>query len=749
MSRETPAADIAVRPAAVALIYLREMQDQFRDRRTLFTILVLPVLLYPLVGTLLMQITQFGGRSAVRVAIVGEENLAGLPPLVAEPSESAGRRSPDADWSAGEVGSVRFHPDLTDQPEDFRLSLFRSEALGPSVETPVAEQWVRDGLYDAVIIIPAGGDSFDEAPTVGLVYNIASESSAAARLRVGGLLQRWKNAWIRESLDRRGLSTTLLEPFEIAGIDAAPRKAQQSSFWSKVLPMVMLIWAMTGAFYPAIDMVAGEKERGTLETLLCSPASRGELVWGKLAAVTTFSMLTAVLNSASMLTTGAMVLSKMDLGQSSPTPSATTLLWLLAALVPLAAMFSAVALGIAALARSSKEGQYYLMPLMLVILPLVLLPMMPGITLSTGMSLVPVSGMFLLARAFIEGQYAAAIMHLPLVAGVTLGCLAGAVRWARSRFENESILFHGGETSRRSGLVEFVRRLRREVITENQAYAAALVILVMLFFGKLLLPAGEADWASLVRAVTLPQLVMILLPTLVFAVLLSRSPARSLGLNRTSFGTVGLSLVIGVALHPIYMILTQWVAAAYPLSGQALQALAPLNKPIAAAPWLHVVLLMAVLPAVCEELAFRGVVFGGLLRGGEPGRAVAVSAVAFGISHGVLQQSISATMIGLLLGWVTWRTASVVPAMIIHAINNGLSVSLPRISELDLPGLELVLAEAGAGVVYQPMWTLICLGFVLAVFIIYASMEPEGCCGQASRGRLNGSAVVLQSQTSG
>src|SRR5262249_25422262 len=111
---------------------------------------------------------------------------------------------------------------------------------------------------------------------------------------------------------------------------------------------------------------AGEKERGTLETLLSSPAERIELVWGKLLTIMLFSMATAVLNLASLGITGSLILSQMpNLGA----PPGLSILWLLIALVPVAALFSALCLALAALARSTKEGQYYLMPLVLLTMP--------------------------------------------------------------------------------------------------------------------------------------------------------------------------------------------------------------------------------------------------------------------------------------------------------------------------------------------------------------------------------------------
>jgi len=127
------------------------------------------------------------------------------------------------------------------------------------------------------------------------------------------------------------------------------------------------------------------------------------------------------------------------------------------------------------------------------------------------------------------------------------------------------------------------------------------------------------------------------------------------------------------------------VSYMYPISPQALEQMRPFGEHVASASWLSVILLMAALPAVCEELAFRGFIFGGLVRNQSPVRAVAVTAFMFGISHGVLQQSISASIMGVLLGWVALRTGSVLPGIMIHFGNNALSVSLGRIAALDLP----------------------------------------------------------------
>ena len=148
--------------------------------------------------------------------------------------------------------------------------------------------------------------------------------------------------------------------------------------------------------------------------MLSSPAERIEIVWGKLLTVMLFSMATAVLNLVSMGITGSFVLSQLpDLGP----PPLLAIVWLLVALVPVSALFSALCLALAAFARSTKEGQYYLMPLVLVTMPLMILPMAPGVELNLGNSLIPITGVVLLLRAMLEGNYLAALPYIPLVVG--------------------------------------------------------------------------------------------------------------------------------------------------------------------------------------------------------------------------------------------------------------------------------------------------------------------------------------------
>ncbi len=703
------------RLSVIGMIYAREMRDQLRDRRTLFTIAVLPILLYPIVGMLLMQVAQFTQQHPTSVCIVGTDHLSSdVPPF---------------------VNTETFAEGLTDNEDRMELLCYTWKGVGQHGEieeqaktvAETTQQWVADGIFDIVLVIPPKfADpqlrNNDEEASLKLLYNVASDQSMVAHDRMQTILSKWQRGWVRDRLETQGVDLKLLSPFKFADIDIAPERTREAAFWSKLLPFIMLIWAMTGAFYPAIDLVAGEKERGTLETLLCSPALRSEIVWGKLGAVTTFSMMTAILNASSMLVTSSMVFQQMGVGGGSiGSPPLIPMLWLLVALVPLSALFSALALAVAAMARSSKEGQYYLMPLMMVTLPLVLLPMLPGTTLTAGTSLIPVTGMFLMVRALVEGQYLHALTYLPLVAAVTAGCLWMAVTWARRQFEDEAVLFGGGDQWELSQWMQHLWRDRQRAATVAQGFGCGIIILVALFFGKLVVTEMPTTFPGIAKLILLPQIGMILAPTLMMATVLTTSLRHSLRIRLSNPWTLPAAVLLGIALHPTYVMLAGLVSYAYPISAQAAAAMKPFTDQISAAPLSSVIFLLAVVPSICEELAFRGFIFGGLLRKRGRLRAVLVTAIMFGISHGVLQQSICATMMGVLLGYIALKTGSVLPGILIHMTNNALSVSLERIVENSQGATELIVKSTELGPEYTLAWTAVSIGIAVALVAYFAS----------------------------
>jgi sodium transport system permease protein len=246
-----------------------------------------------------------------------------------------------------------------------------------------------------------------------------------------------------------------------------------------------------------------------------------------------------------------------------------------------------------------------------------------------------------------------------------------------------------------------------------------------MFFAKLVVTGMPSNLNGIARLIIAPQIGMILAPAVLMAAVLTTSVRKGLRLRMPHWSSLPVAVLLGITLHPSYVMLAEFVSNMYPISEQAVESMKPFTDQIASAPWLAVIFLMAVVPAVCEELAFRGFIFGGLVRGRGRLRAVVVTAVMFGISHGILQQSITATIMGLLLGWVALRTGSVLPCILIHFTNNALSVSLARIADSGWDGASIFLRTAEAGeTTYQPMWIVVSMAIAITCLLYFATLRP-------------------------
>ncbi|MCA9067228.1 MAG: ABC transporter permease subunit, partial [Planctomycetaceae bacterium] len=175
---------------------------------------------------------------------------------------------------------------------------------------------------------------------------------------VHNALQRWEDALRRDVFAQASLPELLQKPARIDFVEVARGEQVAANVWSKMFPAMLVIMALTGAFYPAIDLGAGEKERGTMETLLISPARRVELVLGKFATILLFSITSALMNLLSMGLTGRNMASALGSGVGAAInldfPPLSSLVWLLVLLIPLSSLFSALCLALATFAKSSK-----------------------------------------------------------------------------------------------------------------------------------------------------------------------------------------------------------------------------------------------------------------------------------------------------------------------------------------------------------------------------------------------------------
>ncbi|MDR1958211.1 MAG: ABC transporter permease subunit [Planctomycetaceae bacterium] len=724
----------------IFLLLKREIRDQLRDRRMLFMIFVLPLLLYPAMGIFMIQTGQNINQKSSKITVyvtadfkeaIQEDRIFPLFELDENSSLTAhfnqslfSKREPqhllELEFVTIPDSDRHGSSPILSPSEELPESLLPSEPPFEQRATEQAKIAIDARKCDAALVIPASfleklrkiydeirprrrsanpqwateqnsialNQSSEENPSLpshpdipqpNVIYSTATQKSLIAKSRLEEVLDSWNRRLGAENIKKGGLSPEVASPIHVESSDIAARTSfQGASVWSKSLPILLLLWALTGAFYPAIDLCAGEKERGTLETLLSSPASRIEIVMSKLLTVMTFSVLTSFLNILCIAATGYFLISKIA---GVGIPPVWTPLWLLIALIPTAALFSAVCIALAVYARSSKEGQYYLTPVILIVMPLVLLPMMSGHELNLGTAIIPVSGIVQVLGALLEGDYKMAFTFLPVVTLVTLGCCIVAIRWSVDQFNSESVLFRESE---RFHLILWLKKLFRTRFPTPTPQAAIFCGMLILS-GKYFLSFISEDLAKpefFVMNILISQFLGILFPAAVLTAISSSSLSKTLRVSFPNPAVFPIILLLAFCWHPVIVWLQSWVLYIYPVAPEVEAAFQSLDSGMSRfSPWISF-LLIAVLPGFCEEITFRGYMFSGLNTPGHHLRAIVVTAIFFGAVHPILQQSILATITGCLLGWITFQTGSIWPTILFHVTNNGITVLVPNLEEI-------------------------------------------------------------------
>jgi sodium transport system permease protein len=437
----------------VRLIAGREIRDQLRDRRTLFLILGLPVLMYPLfVGVGLLFITAIKDKKLI-VGVVGAQYLPQRLAEVAPPVAAVGGVPAAVAYHVNRdfpplIQEDQFVPEfLTDDPDGATLVI-------QYLDDP-DEELLTGRKVDAILVIEANllaKLEQGERPTVRVLGRDGEENSKLAVRRLTGVLRNWASGLRIARFARAGLPADFDTPIEVKDplSDKPPEKKlfdELRDILVKVIPFLLVMWMLTGSIYPAIDMTAGEKERGTMETLLISPAERSEIVIGKFLAVMVMGFGTAIWNVMLMLVAVAVV--QVIFPQSALLSLVGLGACVLAAL-PLSMLIAACALALGVFARSTKEGNYYMVPMFFVVLPLAYWSMTPGMELNAFSSWVPVGNALLLQQRLLAVRSDPfPWVHLPAVALSLTGCIVAALWAAVRQFHRESVLFREAEAGSR------------------------------------------------------------------------------------------------------------------------------------------------------------------------------------------------------------------------------------------------------------------------------------------------------------
>ncbi len=686
-----PEDDVRVsgRTAALA-IARRDLLEFVRDRRTLFVTLLLPMVTYPIVA--------LSSALGVRTAVTDLEARNQPAPLVVA-------------MSGADAGALALR---------IETAVERGRPAGATMAWPSKASFLHGAPAEAIEAVEAGGaDVWIDAPA-GLVA--ALDGAATVEIDVRYPSRRPGNGRSREQFEavmravaedarvRRvsaaGLAQEILHPLRLHVVGESPAAPAVSS--ETLLPaltaavlVLLAVLTMTGAFYPAIDAIAGEKERGTIETLLMAPCSTEAIVFGKFLAVWVVALATLAANCLSIAATAAVGMRFLPAGAlaSVPAPALGAAVTVVA-FTGLAAVAAATCLAVTTASRSGKEAQNTLTPVILLVAALAGSALLPGSRADGALALVPFAGQVMLARDVLSDREPPDALGVlpPLLLSLLSAfvCTWVLLRLTAWLLTDEEVLFRGSDEGG-TGLLR--RPAPRTLPTPLQGVAPILAGVAGLWYVQALAPD------DLFLAIPVQQALAVVLPLVLMLAWQRVDLRETLAVRRPGAGAAGIAVTAGGAALGAGAYL---VSAALLLSLRGTELSAEVRSLserivtlVAERPWWVSVALVALLPAIAEETLFRGWALGALA-GERPSRlraaaAVVLQAALFAVAH-VLPERMPATfLLGLVAGTLRMATGSLLPAIACHAMHNALPIVLLLLHLRASPGDAGALRDLATG----------------------------------------------------
>ncbi|MCA8968768.1 MAG: CPBP family intramembrane metalloprotease [Planctomycetes bacterium] len=579
---------------------MKELRDLARDRKVFYAAILLPALIFPILLALTGKLTPEGPTTGIGLRI----GLIGHGPEVDEII----RESPWANWATG--------------ADDDRI---------------------RSGELDAALIADYSGKRLTN---FRVLYDKSSPLSELAARELRGVIERVRDRSRRNALDATGIDASSLPPRGVQYHDLANYVRTDPPTSPQFLPSMIMLMMLAAAAFAAIDLFPGERERGTLETLLVQPIRAEEALLGKYVAVFLVGYVAVIANIGGIAVASTFEASPLEIPLDASTIAGAILLTL-----PASALVAAILVRVAARAKTVREAQHYLLPLTLLNMVPALLAAAPEMQFDAFTACLPMAGPALALRELALGSFDPLAIAMMVV--TTMLYCALVLQGALKYLANEEALLGDGDSDGKAARVIAV---------------ALFAILATFVVGPLLREA--------------PTVVSILVPLVVFTALPAIVAGKSVGLgfDLRVFGrrTRGRSWIVAILTGIGLALVVSGVAA---LQRHLLAPPASFDEAgrnlIVSIPSLPVALLtLAIVPAIAEELLYRRFVLHGLRTELDRPRAILASAALFALHHLSVFRMIPSFVAGIVLGRLVLRTHRFWLAPVAHATSNAIMILL-------------------------------------------------------------------------
>ena len=644
----------------IGVLIRKELLDILRDKKTLVMMVVVPIVLYPLliIGMTLV-IGSIMSSQENAVYIIGYET--GYEETAKALEEIVSRNPQEFDT---EIEFISFDKEEADSMLRFAdVALRFKEQENGSLQVEIS-------------------------------YDSANQNSSYACSMIENVVELYREDLVAEGLTKQGLDESFLYPVVSTTVDSA---SQAESFGMDIggsIGMMMIVMILMGALYPAIDVTAGEKERGTLETLLTLPVTNFQMIFSKYVSVAVIACVTAVLSLVSMVGSVLFLIYGLagdlivEMGFSISGMMSTAPV-LVVTMIVSALLCSALCMCFCVFAKSFKEANNYVTPLLLVVMIASMAGMIPSVTLDAKTALIPIVNVSLMMKQVLSQQFSLALAGLCNL--VNLGASALIIWILAKMYDSENILFADGFRSFR------LFQKRSDIKEGTVPDSGDLMISVTVLFLLMLYVGSAASvrlgfWGTLVS-----QGLILAIPLLL--VWYMKSDVRTLfSLQFPKKGSIIGSVFLYLGVYCLIMVLSVALTAVFPESTENVElTFSEMSKQ----PFVILLLVTALMPAVGEEILFRGLLFGSIRENGKKRDqerraavyAILISSAVFGLFHMSLVKFFTTFLLGAVFAYIVWMTGSIYVTMCLHFVNNAFSMAVMKYPQTIGKVLPFLMAE--------------------------------------------------------
>ena len=672
-------------------LFLKELRDVLRDKKAIMMMVLVPVIVYPLIMMVSLMVSSMLANDKDTTYDIAVYN------------ESTG-------FDVGNLeNALKENAVETDEEDGSKEQLYNviCTVSDKKISEDQCKSMISDKDLDAYLEIADNGEKVE----VKAFYMESVNESSEAMDKVRRAVDNLSDGIVEENVEKAGLDKdSFLYPisFEKKGLSSSEQIAGQ--ILGMILPMMIVLSILISVMHPSIDLTAGEKERGTLETLLMLPVSGKYIVMAKTLTAALCGVVTAILNILSMSVVFGVLFEQNKAaglleGTNIDFSSFISAMLLTFPVIIVTALFmSAIFMCFTCFAKSYKEANSYMSPVMMVLMFLAYGSMIPTVELNQYVAVVPVLNVSILLRDALNFKLDYTMLLLVLCSMVLYSVLS--ILFLSKAYNSENLLFGDGKNA--ISLFEKRSNIKKgmSVTIGDACFIYPFVILVYLLFGTLIQAKYE------LAGLPISQFLILVGIPLAFFIYAKKDIKKVYSFNNCKPLSLVGGVITGIGAFFVAAILGDIIMKVTGITVG--EGLSDAFKEFFSHNAVMATLCIALTPAIAEEMLFRGVLLSALKDKVKPVYTVLIVSVLFGLFHMDLLKFFTTGFIGAIFCLIVYYGGSIFPSMFAHFTVNFISVIVAK-----------YVSEQTANMLTDPIFGIIGLVLVIVGLFIVKNSNKE------------------------